>query len=208
ADLLAEQPTDRALLRLFAELVAPGPVLDAGCGTGELSAHLAGLGLDVWGIDLSSEMVARARERHSELTFRVGSMLALGADGAGIDDGSLAGVLAHYSTIHLPTDQLPAVFAEFRRVLRPGGHAMINFQVRAEVLAYDTLQGHPVALHYPVRSYEEVLALLVEAGFVPYATTVRSPVASWESVDQAYLLVTRGSDRAGGRPGSAEGESL
>ncbi|WP_173668413.1 class I SAM-dependent methyltransferase, partial [Thermobifida fusca] len=43
---------------------APGErVLDAGCGTGDHVAQLAAAGVDVLGVDISPEMVARAAAR-------------------------------------------------------------------------------------------------------------------------------------------------
>ncbi|MFX4272770.1 class I SAM-dependent DNA methyltransferase [Propionibacteriaceae bacterium Y1685] len=203
ADLLDDQPLDRALLGLFAELTKPGPVLDLGCGTGEISALLAGLGVEVSGVDLSPQMIRHARERHPELDFAVGSMTALGPGGLELADASVAGILAHYSTIHLSDEQLPGVFAEFARLVRPGGWAMINFQARAEAKEYTSMLEQEVALHYPPRSAQQVTELLRAAGFTPYATTIRPPTNWFESVDQAYLLVRRNTD-----DGSAEGESL
>jgi ubiquinone/menaquinone biosynthesis C-methylase UbiE len=109
------KPLDRAMLASFAELVRGRPVADIGCGTGRVTAFLSGLGTDVSGIDLSPGMIAVAREQYPELRFEVGSMLNLD-----LPDGTLGGVLAWYSAIHVPDDQLPLAFAEFRRILAPG----------------------------------------------------------------------------------------
>ena len=45
----------------------------------------------------------------------------------GVADGSLGGVLSRYSIIHLPPERLPAVAAEFGRVIAPGGHLLLSF---------------------------------------------------------------------------------
>src|SRR5690349_4866409 len=62
---LDAKPLDRALLACFAERVAADAsgrlVVDAGCGPGHVAAHLHGLGLPVFGLDLSLSMVALAR---------------------------------------------------------------------------------------------------------------------------------------------------
>lgn len=47
----------------FANLVREGPVLEVGCGTGRIVAHLARAGLEVHGIDPSEAMLRAARER-------------------------------------------------------------------------------------------------------------------------------------------------
>jgi SAM-dependent methyltransferase len=52
-----------ALLRLAAEGAFAGPVLDAGCGTGENALHVASLGLHVLGIDVAETALSIAREK-------------------------------------------------------------------------------------------------------------------------------------------------
>ncbi len=65
---LAPTPWLRAALAAFAEDVnGLGPVLDVGCGPGMVTAHLAGLGVDVCGVDLSPRMIAHARRLHPGL---------------------------------------------------------------------------------------------------------------------------------------------
>ncbi len=51
------------IYRRVAELVRGHDVLDLGCGTGNLTMHLARLGLCVVGVDLSPEMLAVARRK-------------------------------------------------------------------------------------------------------------------------------------------------
>ena len=135
ADLLAtyldDDPHDRAQLALLADLVhrsGGGPVLDVGCGPGHLTAHLSGLGLDVGGVDLSAGMVVRARRDHPGLRFEVASMTDLA-----VRESSLAAVLAWYSLIHVPDDDVVAVLARFHRALRPGGVLLIGFHVGERV---------------------------------------------------------------------------
>src|SRR5690349_5352730 len=75
---LEAEPWLRAVLAAFAESVRGlGPVLDVGCGPGTVTAHLAALGLDAAGIDLSPRMVEHARRRYPELRFSVASATAL-----------------------------------------------------------------------------------------------------------------------------------
>jgi SAM-dependent methyltransferase len=83
------------------------PVADLGCGPGRVTAHLHALGLNAFGVDLSPQMVAVARRTHPGLRFDEGSMLALD-----ISDGALGDIVAMYSIIHIPQEQLPEVFAE------------------------------------------------------------------------------------------------
>ena len=117
---------------MSAELVRAGgngPVADVGCGPGWVTAILARLGLDAFGVDLSPRTIALARRTHPHLRFEVGSMLALD-----LADGSLGGLLACYSIIHVPWELRPKLFAEFHRVLAPGGRAVTPVRTRWRIL--------------------------------------------------------------------------
>ncbi len=136
------KPLDRAVLDAFAEYVRDAgdlPVADIGCGPGRVTAYLSGRGLTAFGIDLSPGMIEVARGSHPGLRFEVGSMLALD-----LPDDSLGGVLAWYSTIHVPDEQLPQALAEFRRVLVPGGHLLLAFQAGDEPLRRTEAMGHAI----------------------------------------------------------------
>ncbi|RAO33689.1 Cysteine synthase [Micromonospora noduli] len=174
-DLLAEAPYERAALASFAELVqgaGGGPVADVGCGTGRITAHLHTLGVDAFGIDLSPGMIDVARRDHPELRFEVGSMTDLD-----LADGSVAGLVAWYSLIHIPDDQIGVVFAHFRRVVRPGGPLLLGFHVGDETtLKTEGYGGHPMNVHVHRRQPAQVAAWLRQSGFtVDSQTTVVSP---------------------------------
>jgi ubiquinone/menaquinone biosynthesis C-methylase UbiE len=187
-DALATSPHDRAALGLFAELVLSaggGPVADIGCGPGRITAHLAGLGLDMFGVDLSPGMVEVARREHPDLRFDVGSLTGLD-----LPDGSLAGALAWYSLIHTPTEDLPAVLGELARVLRPGGQLLLAFQVGAEPVHLQRAYGHDVRLVNHRRPPELVEELLTAAGLTVHTRLLREPQGP-EKSPQAYLLARR-----------------
>ncbi len=184
-DELATKPLDRALLAAFAELVraaGAGPVADLGCGPGRVTAHLHGLELSAFGVDLSPQMVAQARRTHPDLRFDEGSMLALD-----LADGALGGIVAWYSIIHIPWERLAEVVAEFHRVLALGGHLLLAFQVGDEPLHLTEGFGHAISLDFHRRRPERIAELLRRAGFTVQARLLREPDET-ERTQQAYLL--------------------
>jgi SAM-dependent methyltransferase len=185
---LDRKPQDKAILGAFAELVrADGPVLDVGCGPGEALAHLRTRGVKVFGVDLSPGMVDVARWANPGVRIDVGSMTALDRP-----DGALGGLVAWYSIIHIPPEELPAVFAEFHRVLVPRGHLLLAFQVGDEPLHFDEAFGHAVDLDFRRLRPDRVADLLADAGFDVLARTVREPVGA-ETAEQAFVVARRSS---------------
>ncbi|MET9399761.1 class I SAM-dependent methyltransferase [Kitasatospora sp. NPDC002965] len=184
-DELAAKPLDRAMLAAFAELVGDGRAVELGCGPGRVTDHLARLGLDVSGLDLSPRMVEVARATCPGLRFEVGSLLELP-----YADGELAGAVAWYSIIHIPEEHLPRVFAEFHRVLAPGGHLLLAFQVGDRPLRVDRPFGHPVVLDFRRRQPDHVTALAAGAGLTVTTRLVREPVGE-DKTPQAFLLAHR-----------------
>lgn len=186
---LNDKPFERAMLAVYAEIVrasgVPGPVADVGCGPGRITAHLHALGLDVFGVDLSPEMIAVARRDHPGLRFEEGPMAAMD-----IADEALGGVVAWYSIIHTPPERQPAVLAEFHRVLAPGGHLVLAFQVGDEPFHAAEVFGRRVALDFHRLSPDSVAAMLAEAGLAVVAQ-LRTERREFERTPQAYLVARK-----------------
>ncbi|GAA3778742.1 class I SAM-dependent methyltransferase [Micromonospora maritima] len=178
-DALAGEPFQRGVLGLFAELVraqGSGPVADVGCGPGRITAHLSGLGLDAFGVDLSPAMIEVARRDHPGLRFEVGSMTRLD-----LADASLAGLLAWFSLIHVPDEDVPGVLAGFHRVLRPGGVVLLGFFAgEGSRLKTQGYGGHPMRVHVHRRPPERVAAWLDAAGFTVDAEMTHRPAPDVE----------------------------
>jgi SAM-dependent methyltransferase len=160
-------PAEPECFDLFAQLATSdgdGAVLDIGCGPGRTTGLLHDRGLRVIGMDLSPGMIEVARRDHPDLDFRVGSMTALG-----LPDASLSGVLSWWSVIHLPRDVVPTAFAEFHRVLAPGGILLLGFHVGEETTHKTTgYGGHPMNIYVHRWTAPALSEIAVAAGFTPY----------------------------------------
>lgn len=191
-DARAEAPLDRGMIDAFAEAVtsADDPrTLDAGCGAGRMSRYLADRGCRVEGIDLSPNMIARARRDHPDLPFTVGSLLELPCP-----DEQFAGVMLWYSIIHTPPAGQERIFFEAARVLRPGGHLLVGFQAGAgthDVSAAYRRFGHEIELQRYLYTADEVAAQLEAVGLTEVCRLVRRAQGQ-EKDDQAALLARAG----------------
>lgn len=111
---------------------AGGPVLEIGVGTGRVARAIAGVGVDVVGVDVSPSMLAQAREvlAADGLTDRVdlheGDMRELDLGDRAFPLAILPyRVLAHALT----PDEVLATFTSIRRHLEPGGRMVFNVPV-------------------------------------------------------------------------------
>jgi SAM-dependent methyltransferase len=131
-------------------------------------------------------MIAVARRSYPGLRFDAGSMTALD-----LPDGHLGGIVAMYSIIHIPPDQLPGVFAEFHRVLAPGGHLLLAFQAGDERRQVTEAFGRPVCVDAYLLPPAHVAGLLGDAGLDLRAQLVREPHEGYETDQRAYLLARK-----------------
>jgi SAM-dependent methyltransferase len=110
-----EQPALWSLL----DSVAPGRALDAACGTGRHAEHLVALGHTVVGVDITAEMLERARINVPAASFTHGDLLAIPAT-----DDEFDVIVCGLALSHLV--DLDGAVRELARVLHPGGHMFLS----------------------------------------------------------------------------------
>jgi trans-aconitate methyltransferase len=162
-------------------------VLDLGCGTGELTAKIAGRGADVVGLDQDAAMIRRAHERYPELRFERADAHDFERPG-GVDafDAVFSNAALHWML--RPAEVIAAV----RAALRPGGRFVAEaggqgniaqveqalHRARAEAGA----PPRPSPWFFP--SIATYARLLEEGGLEPRSMQLgdrRTPLASGES---------------------------
>ncbi len=109
-------------VRDYVELArANPPVLDIGCGRGELLVACNEAGIAARGFDTNERSVADLRERGLDV-----SLAGIPECFVGIADASVGTVVAMHVVEHLPVDDLFGLFAHAARVLRPGGLLIVE----------------------------------------------------------------------------------
>jgi len=154
------------------------PILDLGCGRGELIEVLQAEGLIASGVDTNRAAVEQCRERGLKVALR------------DVPDGSLGGLTALHVVEHLPFDLVLKLLDETLRVLRPGGIAIFetpnpkNVLVGSANFYIDPTHRNPV---HPL-----TLRYLMEArGMVGVETLMLHPAGPEEQIANPDSEVAR-----------------
>ncbi|MGE0601087.1 MAG: class I SAM-dependent methyltransferase [Dehalococcoidia bacterium] len=120
-DIGGPQP---AIVRLSATGVLKGPLLDAGCGTGENALHVAALGVQVLGVDVAETALEMARNKASErginAEFATADALQLDRLGRTFETVLDCGLFHTFEAA-----ERPAYVSSLASVMRPGGKLYI-----------------------------------------------------------------------------------
>jgi SAM-dependent methyltransferase len=116
----------------FVEGLGARSVLDAGCGTGRVAVELARRGVEVVGVDISPDMLAKATAAAPELPWVLGDL-------GSVDLGRTfdAVLLAGNVMIFLERGAEGAVLRNMARHLAPGGHLVTGFYLSMGYLDLD-----------------------------------------------------------------------
>ncbi len=117
---------DASEVETVADLVRGADVLEVGCGTGLILQRLVPLARRVAGVDLSGEMLRRARGR-------VPTVVQASALSLPFADGTFDVAVSFKVLAHVP--DVRAAVAEMARVVRPGGHIALEFYNRGSLRA-------------------------------------------------------------------------
>ena len=123
-----------------------GPVLELGVGTGRIAIPTAQLGIDVVGIDSSSAMLSKAREKLRSLREGAGSVELVHADMRDFDLRDANGAQRQFPLVTIPfrgflalmtvEDQISALDSIWRHLI-PGGRIAFNIFVPDPNMAFE-----------------------------------------------------------------------
>jgi SAM-dependent methyltransferase len=182
-DELDGKPRDRELLQAFAEGTGD-PVVELGCGPGQIGAFVRERGRSLIGLDFSPEMARLAAARLD--AGMMGDLRRLP-----IATASVGGLLAFYSLIHVPRPEVVATFGELARVLRPGGRLLLSAHEGEGEYVADEFVGEPVPFIVTFFQLDELVAACEVSGLDVVRAERRPPYAD-ESTTRLYVEAVRG----------------
>ena len=163
-DVRARQADYVALLRDHA------PVLDLGCGRGELLELLREAGIGARGVEGNAHAVRECREKGLDVAED-----DLVEHLRRLERGRLGAVFAAQVAEHLPPAVLHAVLAEAHRALRPGGLLVLETVNAASALAFHEVYIRDLTHERPLHP-ETLRFMAAAAGFSEVRIELRSPV--------------------------------
>jgi SAM-dependent methyltransferase len=169
---------DRALLDFVA-------ATDVGCGPAQAGGYLAAGGTRVLGLDLSAAMAAAALDGYGSL-----GLLAARADmrQLPLPAGSCAGAASFCALHHLPRGDLPAMLAEFGRVLAPGAVLLLATHEGTGEFAAEDRPDIKGTLY----TGEELESALTRTGFRCVQLHRRDPLPHERQSPRVYVTAVAG----------------
>ncbi len=182
-DELHGKRRDRELLDGFAASVHD-PVVEIGCGPGQVGLFVGQRGRLVVGLDLSARMARLA-------SARLNGVVAADMRALPLATGRAGGLLAFYSLIHLRRRQLDSVLFEFHRVLRPGGRVLVSAHEGQGEVEVDEFLGEPVRMAATFYELDELVTASRGAGLEVTLAERRAPYPSEYQTFRLYVEAKR-----------------
>lgn len=184
------EPEVREALAPYVEYARrSAPVLDVGCGRGEFLELCRDAGIEASGYDTNARSVADLQARGINATIA-----AIPTCFARHGDASVGSIFAAHVAEHLPGSALLDLYAEARRVLRPGGYLMLETP-NAESLAVSGSDFWRDPTHLAPRHVAALTLLAREYGFAveevraihPFPASRRLPIPEGAAPEVRHL---------------------
>lgn len=155
---------DPEIAKTIAKLLQYKPngfYLDIGCGSGNYTGALAEIGLKIEGIDLSTEMLEKAKKKYSQINFHQGDATALP-----FSNNKFDGAICILATHHIHNNK--KLFQEAFRVINKGRFVIFTATPQ-QINHYWTGHYFPEMMESDKKkmtSFDEIKTDLGQAGFV------------------------------------------
>lgn len=162
---LAERTRDSEDVRLLDDFMERLPthakVLDAGCGAGIPISQKLSERFQVTGVDFSEAQIELAKKNVPKGIFLCEDMTKLDFPDP---KGTFDGITSYYAIIHIPREEHQGLLANFHRILKAGGLALLC--LGAEHLIDDIDENYlGTRMYWSHYDTETYLKLLKECGF-------------------------------------------
>ncbi len=160
---LAERTRDSQDVRLLDDFIerlpADAKVLDAGCGAGVPISLILSEKFEVTGIDFSEAQIELAEKNVPRANFVCQDMTKLD-----FAENTFDGICSYYAIIHIPREEHQPLLANFHRMLKPGGFALLC--LGAEHLVEDIDENYlGTRMYWSHYDTETYLKMLKDCGF-------------------------------------------
>jgi ubiquinone/menaquinone biosynthesis C-methylase UbiE len=178
-------PVDRAVLDQASDALAGrGPVLDVGCGPGQVGRYVAARGVRPIGVDLAPGMLGVARRGAPDIPLAAADMRSLP-----VRSDACAGVIAFYSLQHLPRQALGWALGEFRRVLQPRGVLVVATHLgEGEFYGEEFLGHHIDTVGGTFYRADEFTTAVEAASFTVELSRQRGPLPHEHPSERLYVM--------------------
>jgi ubiquinone/menaquinone biosynthesis C-methylase UbiE len=185
---LAERTRDSEDVRLLHDymerLPANAKVLDAGCGAGIPISQLLSEHFHVTGVDFSEAQIELAKKNVPGAEFLCEDMTKLD-----FPENSFDGITSYYAIIHIPREEHQPLLANFHRMLKPGGLALLC--LGAENLMDDIDENYlGTRMYWSHYDTETYLHMLKECSF-SIIWSKRVEDATCEGAGHLFVLVQK-----------------
>jgi ubiquinone/menaquinone biosynthesis C-methylase UbiE len=157
-----------------------------GCGPGHVARYLSERQAKVFGMDISPGMIEQARRLNPTIKFQQGDMLRLD-----IEDEAWGAIVAFYSIINIPRDEVVTALREMNRVLRSGGLLLLAFHMGQETVHMEEWWGEVVSVDFNFFQPDEMEGYLKEAGFAVDELIERAPYEGVEYASRRAYIFAR-----------------
>lgn len=116
--------------------INPSLILDAGCGTGNITIRMAEAGYDMIGLDASVSMLSRAREKNQDILF-------LNMDMTDFElYGTVDAIVSALDCVNYITEDIDKLFRLVYNYLNPGG--LFIFDINSEYKLRHLFGNEPI----------------------------------------------------------------
>lgn len=186
---LAERTRDSEDVRLLDDFIKKLPagaqVLDAGCGAGIPISRILSERFQVTGLDFSEAQIELAKKNVPNAIFLCKDMTKLD-----FPEDTFDGITSYYAIIHIPREEHQPLLANFHRMLKPGGIALLC--LGAEHLIDDVDENYlGTRMYWSHYDTETYLKILNECGFsIIWSRYVADETC--EGAGHLFVLVQKG----------------